>query len=284
MVNTILFPSSFFDKRKIDEDMEEEYAAVLSTGKFRVILFAYEDWFHGGKLTLSDEPEQEAFAVYRGWMMQSEQYADFYAQLLRRRIRLITTPEMYDKMHIFPNIYPEICEDTAPIITFPLHSLIDVSIVKKRFQRFLVKDYVKSVKGTDFPPFFDETVTQEAFDNWMTRFYHYRANLLTGGICVKEYLNLRRYGQKTNEYRAFYLNHEVISVCRNSLQEVETPEPPRALIEKYRFLDSVFYTVDFAELEDGTWKIIEVGDGSVSGLSAGQDNPAFFRALYHCLR
>ena len=60
------------------------------------------------------------------------------------------------------------------------------------------------------------------------------------------------------------------------------PEPPRELVEKYRMLDSPFYTVDYAELKDGTWKIIEVGDGSVSGLSDGQDPEHFFRTLFHC--
>ena len=55
------------------------------------------------------------------------------------------------------------------------------------------------------------------------------------------------------------------------------------LIDKYKNLNSIFYTLDFAELADGTWKIIEAGDGSVSGLSVGQDYTAFFRALFHCL-
>ena len=45
-------------------------------------------------------------------------------------------------------------------------------------------------------------------------------------------------------------------------------------------LDSVFYTVDFAELSDGSWKVIETGDGGVSGLSDGQDAGAFYRSLY----
>ena len=61
-----------------------------------------------------------------------------------------------------------------------------------------------------------------------------------------------------------------------------TAEPPKELIEKYQNLSSVFYTVDYAELEDGTWRVIEAGDGEVSGLSDGQDYEAFFRALYHC--
>lgn len=36
--------------------------------------------------------------------------------------------------------------------------------------RFMVKDYVKSVKGSEFPKFFDESVTQEEFDKWMEIF------------------------------------------------------------------------------------------------------------------
>ena len=283
MINTIIFPSSFFDQRQIDEDMKLEYEAVLSTEKFRVIFFGYEDWFCGGQLTLSEEPENIISAVYRGWMMNPEQYSNFYHSLLAHHIRLITTPDMYEKMHIFPNIYPDIREDTAQIMTFPLYSHIDVAEVKKHFPRFMVKDYVKSVKGTEFPSCFDKSVTQDDFDKWMEIFYKYRADLLTGGICLKEYLNLKYYGNHTNEYRVFYLNHEIISVCRNSLQGIYTNEPPKFLIEKYQFLDSIFYSIDFAEMEDGSWKVIETGDGSVSGLSDGQNYSAFFRSIYQCL-
>ena len=82
-------------------------------------------------------------------------------------------------------IYPQIQEDLARIMTFPLYERIDVEQLKRSFRRFMVKDYVKSVKGTEFPSFFDETITQEAFDRWMEVFYHYRSNLLTGGICLK---------------------------------------------------------------------------------------------------
>lgn len=30
-------------------------------------------------------------------------------------------------------------------------------------------------------------------------------------------------------------------------------------------MDSIYYTIDYAELSDGTWKILEAGDGQVSG-------------------
>ena len=48
---------------------------------------------------------------------------------------------------------------------------VDVDAVKKVFSRFLVKDSVKSVKGTEFPAFFFFLVTQQEFDQWMQVFY-----------------------------------------------------------------------------------------------------------------
>ena len=117
----------------------------------------------------------------------------------------------------------------------------------------------------------------------MEVFYQYRGDLLTGGICIKEYLDLKKYGDSTNEYRVFYISHQIASVSRNSGQPLTAARPPKALVQKYCNLPSVFYTVDFAEQADGRWKILEAGDGSVSGLSDGQDYGAFFRALYQCL-
>lgn len=282
MGNAILFPSSFFDARKVDEDLQAEYDAVRNTGLFDVILFGYEKWFHQGKLVLTGELTEPVKAVYRGWMMKPDVYGRFFHQLAERGIGLVTKPEAYAAMHVFPNVYNLVEGDTARMKVFPLHGEIDIEGVKKEFPRFMVKDYVKSVKGTEFPKYFDQSVDQDRFDEWMKIFYQYRGDLLTGGICIKEYLDLKKYGDRTNEFRVFYMNHEIASVSRNSGQMQVTAQPPAELVERYQNLPSLFYTVDFAELENGTWKIIEAGDGGVSGLSDGQDYEAFYRALYAC--
>lgn len=283
MVTTILFPSSFFSIQKVDEDLQEEYDAVVNTGLFDIILFGYEKWFQKGKLVLSGEPKEKVCAVYRGWMMKPDVYERFYTQLGERGIWLVTKPKEYEAMHVFPNVYPLVRKDTAKMSVYPLHEEIDVEDLKKEFSKFMVKDYVKSVKGTEFPKYFDKTIDQQGFHQWMEVFYKYRGDLLTGGICIKEYLDLKRYGDKTNEFRVFYINHEAATIARNSGQMQVTAEPPKELIEKYRNLPSVFYTVDYAELKDGTWRVIEAGDGSVSGLCQGQDYEAFFQSLYYCL-
>ena len=41
--------------------------------------------------------------------------------------------------------------ETAAMQIYPLHEQINVDEIKARFDRFMVKDFVKSVQGTDFP-------------------------------------------------------------------------------------------------------------------------------------
>lgn len=284
MLDSILFPSSFFDHKRVDEDLQREYTAAVDCGLYRrMVIFSYEDWFHHGRLVLDQVPSAPVATAYRGYMMKPEQYARFYTALLGKNIRLVTAPEAYNALHLFPNVYPRIAPDTPATIVFPPGSDIDLAQVKKRFRRFMVKDYVKSVKGTDFPVYFDADIPQDQFDAWMEKFKDYRAPLFTGGFCVKEYVDLMQYGGHKNEYRVFYIAHQAATVSRNSGQGDFTPPPPKALIEKYRDLDSPFYTVDLAQLADGSWRILETGDGGVSGLSDFQDYNEFYRKLCYLL-
>ena len=46
-----------------------------------------------------------------------------------------------------------------------------------------------------------------------------------------------------------------------------------SLVRQFTGLDSHFYTVDFAELEDGSWTIIETGDGQVQSLRKLMEMP-----------
>jgi hypothetical protein len=144
----------------------------------------------------------------------------------------------------------------------------------------MVKDFVKSEKGTDFPKFFNsDVISEEEFSNWLKVFREYRSKLFTGGICIKEFVDLKKYGDRTNEWRVFYMNKNIISCSKNSGQKDFSVEVPKALTDKYKNLPSTFYTVDYAELADGSWKILEAGDGQVCGLSDNQDAKAFFRAI-----
>ena len=104
---------------------------------------------------------------------EAEEYQNLYVELEIRGIHLLTNPEAYANMHLFPNVYPVIKEDTAEMMCFP-DGKVDVEMVKQHFNRFMVKDSVKSTKSTEFPAFFDQSVTQEEFDEKMNIFCKYR--------------------------------------------------------------------------------------------------------------
>lgn len=273
---TIVFPSSYMSGRRVDEAFEREYEAALAAG-LAAVLFRQELWDEERKVRL--DREISGPALYRGWMMKPREYQLFYAALAETGLNLLTEPSQYAAMHIFPNVYRYLQEDTPKTLFFPLHARMDVGEIREQLGDFLIKDHVKSAKNTDFPAFFGSDTTQEEFARWMERFYEIRGELLTGGILAKQYVRLKQYDGHTNEYRVFYLRGHIVSVSRNSLQPGFTAELPRPLAEKYAALPSPFYTVDYGEKEDGSWTVIEAGDGGVSGLSEGQDYGAFFRAV-----
>lgn len=279
-MDLIIFPSDYFNSNIVDYDMLLEFNAARNIDGLDTVIFGYEKWYEKEILVLNKKYNNLKNAIYRGWMMKPDKYEKFYNELLKNNIKLITTPKEYELMHLFPNVYKFFKDDTAKMEIFPFFQKIDIDKIKLNFDKFMIKDFVKSVKGSNFPLFFDKNITQEEFDKWMGVFYNFRGELLTGGICVKEFLNLKKYDGLTNEYRVFYGNNEVISISKNSNQKSKTSNVPEDIIRKYKNLESKYYTVDFAELEDGSWKVIEAGDGSVSGLSNLQDIKEYYLNLY----
>ena len=233
---TILFPSDYFNRNKIDAELEQEYKAAIKAG-FNVMLFDYSSWFESRKLVLNQDSNSDLI-LYRGWMMKPELYCEFENQLLNLGYHLVVNSNAYKRLHEFVHVYPIIRGDTAPMMKFPLYARIDVEFIKSTLGRFMVKDYVKSVKGSDFPVYFDSTITQSEFDDWMEKFYQYRGDLLTGGICIKKYLDLKKYDSHTNEYRVFYYFNEPMILMKSSNQSDACCNPPVELINKYKMLDS----------------------------------------------
>lgn len=279
MKPVLLFPSSYFDISKVDEALRSEFYGAVDSDQFDICLFNYDQWVEEESLLIYNQPKTPVKSLYRGWMMKPDQYEKFYRALEEKGIILVTKPDQYKKLHSFPNVYPEIMNDTARMLIYPEGTRIDIEEVKEVFPKFMVKDYVKSVKWTNFPKYFDETVNQESFDKWMEIFYQFRDSLFTGGICIKEFLPLKHYCGKNNEYRVFVADGNILSIMPNSGQGNLCPKPPTDFVNRFLHLGSPFYTVDIAELEDGTWKIIETGDGGVSGLSDNQNEAEFYRKL-----
>lgn len=274
----VLFPSSMENPKLVDENCQLEFEKVKTNSELEPILFDYSKWFLSKRIKLNQKVSNDKI-IYRGWIFKPDEYKKFYDLLSAKELKLITKPNQYKLMHEFPLIYPQLKEDTPPIETFNFNQKIDIKKILLKFPRFLVKDYVKSVKYTAFPKYFDKDISQAEFNNWMKVFYKYRSNLLTGGICIKKYVNLKKYKGSTNEGRVFYFKNKALAIIKNSDQEISSPPPPQELITKYSRLDSPFYTIDYGKLEDNSWTIIETGDGGVSGLPDNTDIGLFYREI-----
>ena len=273
MYMLILFPSCpLRGVRHIETDYANEYEAVCRLPEFKTILFDYDKFVAGEGFKLYPNDVYTGECIYRGWMLTPEQYLHLYEKLLECKIQLINTPQEYDNLHLFPLVYPHIKKHTSEILIYHNVTERDMSTINKTFSRFMVKDFVKSVKGHDFPAYFETPINYKEFAKHLARFNDLRGKLFTGGYVIKGYLDLKKYGNCTNEYRAFYLNGEVLSICRNSGQQENCPYVPSEFVIQFADLSSNFYTVDFAELnyDSRKWVVLETGDGQVSGLSQGQ--------------
>lgn len=268
---TILYPSDYFDLKKVDETYAYEYREAAKFKEYNIVLYNYDEFIEGEALKLYPSQCKQGLCIYRGWMLNSEKYKKLYEYLSSRGLKLINNPEEYRFCHEFPNAYKVVKDLTPAIRVYNEGEEIDWTSVKKQFDKFMIKDFVKSVKGTHFPKYFDEKYKKEDLDSYIQEFIKLRGSLFTGGIVIKQFVELYTNNGVTNEYRAFYLNNEILTVSRNSNQSEWLKSVPTELVEKAKNLKSHFYTVDFAQLANGDWVIIETGDGQVSGLSPHQD-------------
>ena len=280
----ILFPSSVKDKNIIDPEFRSEAAAVIETGN-RILLFDQKEWLQNKKIILSQnkiEVNQDT-VIYRGFMLKPKEYQILYSLCKELGYSLINSPIEYNNLHLFDHSYPYLKENTAKALFFPCkYGEIPAITLKDLYHElgnFMIKDYVKSVKTIDFPKVITKEINETQFKTLLFKFQEYRKNAFIGGYCFKSILPLRKYGKSTNEYRVYYLNGEICSISRNSNQPLYTKEPPLEIIEKYNNMNSHFYTIDFAEVENGSFIIIETGDGGVSGPSPDQDLFHFYRMI-----
>ena len=281
-VANLLFPADYFDRKAPDGAMRVEYEAATAEGRLDVSLFDLELFEQRGVVSLARPFLDPALPlVYRGWMMRPGEYDIFFGGLRRLGLRPLVSPEVYSELHMFPLAYArhEVLRDASPkLISFP-GTEVDAGVVNRAFDRFMVKDYVKSVKGTPFPSCIETPVGQAELDSLVAEFVRLRGGLFTEGIALKEVANLRLRGETTNEWRAFYLRGRLLNVCRNSNQHGSVPKPPENFVASCENLGSPYYTVDFAELEDGGWIVLETGDGQVSGLATAQDYAIYYQVL-----
>ncbi len=279
---TLLFPCDYFDKKQVEDDYKEEYQQGVQQG-FHVILFDYDKFLQENTVNIYHNNDFQGICIYRGWMLKPKHYEILYQFLRNQGLMLINNPTEYENCHLFQNSYPLLTNLTPQTKFYEFPEEIDWDFIKSSFHRFMIKDFVKSVKGHDFPAFFDSSYTNEELHRYIKKFQELRGNLYTGGIVIKEFVEIAVEEGKTNEYRAFYLYDNLISLSKNSNQSQLSPCVPKDFLLSVPKMNSNFYTVDFAQRNNGDWFVIETGDGQVSGLSPNQFAFKFYEEIAEIL-
>ena len=231
-------------------------------------------------------------AWYRGWMIPAERYAALENALAARGTTLLTTAVQYQAAHELPGWYPAF-EGLTPRSGWVAHkpdsplpvgelAAVAAGLVAAGAVAGIVKDYVKSAKHRWATAcYVPDLADPDGCGRVVAAFAAEQAEFLAGGIVLREFEDFTRPdGTPAAQARVWWLDGRPILVTAH-------PDTPRTVVEpdltevvpRVRALPARFVTTDLVQRHDGVWRVVEVGDGQVSDLPAGQDPAALLAPL-----
>ncbi|MBN1428583.1 MAG: ATP-grasp domain-containing protein [Anaerolineae bacterium] len=221
------------------------------------------------------ELEQAAFWI--GYIPEPKRYQSIYEAALKKRIRLINTPEEHLRAMEFHRFYPLLGNLTP-------HSLILTSS----------DDCVRIQDELGYPVFIKGTIQSRKHDGWDVCVAANQAEAVRrvddllrrdirsrGRVIVRKLVPLRYIRYVGNgfpagrEFRVFLLSGEVVEIGYywddpdelSCLSQDENEAICTLALEAVYQLKVPYMTVDIGQLNTGEWIVIEVGDAQFAGLS-----------------
>lgn len=276
----LLLPADPLRPRRADEHFAPEATAARAAG-WDVALIDHDALAagDGAGRAAAQVPDGGGMAVYRGWMMTSGQYAALASALAARGVTLRTSPAQYRRAHELPGWHPAL----APVTSAATWTAGDdeqqfrAACARLGPGPAVLRDYVKSMKHYwHEAAYIPDTTDHTAAWTVATRFRELREDEFTGGFV------LRRFEQLTSaEVRTWWTD----GTCRLITTHPDTPDdlPPDIDLTPFtpliRSLALPFTTADLALRADGTWRLIELGDGQVSDRPPITDPTTFLNAV-----
>lgn len=291
MAPLILFPEESFSDGRIDSEFALEEESARSVG-FATALYNHETLQSGSAsdaLERLPDSRNGQTIILRGWMVPGEIYESLYSALRAKGYCPVTSPVDYEQAHYIPKAYPQTQGHT------PTTAWIegdDPDAAWSLYQDFkekdaIIKDWVKSAKSRWREGCFIPAGTnEESFREVYRVFREEGSKLFNRGVVLREFMPIVEKGCDVRglpiieETRLFFWKGKMVvpprAVSPSPMDEIERWE---MIADRF---SSSFMTIDVAYLEDGTWKIVEVEDGGVSGLPVGLDPERFYGALWNC--
>ena len=224
-------------------------------------------------------PEDGGVAVYRGWMLSSGQYAALADAVTVRGVTLRTSAAQYRQAHELPGWYPAL----GPVTPAAAWTAGDgEQEFRSACARLgpgpaVLRDYVKSMKHYwHEAAYIPDTADHAAAWKIAARFRELREEQFTGGFVLRQFEELT-----SAEARTWWVS----GTCRLITAHPDTPGdlPPDIDLTPFtpliRALALPFITADLALRADGTWRVIELGDGQVSDRPSTASPAAFLNAI-----
>jgi ATP-grasp domain, R2K clade family 3 len=278
-----------------DRSFQFEVAEIERLG-LAFILVDHDALIRGDDITqvIRRIPEQTepVTATYRGWMMAPHQYRQLYDALARRNIRLINDPDQYQHCHYLPESYP-IIERLTPRSVWLKGDLsikrIMEALIPFGDRSVIIKDFVKSRKHEWADAcFIPSAADRDAVERVVGRFLELQGDDLNEGLVFREFVEFQPVGVHpksrmplTEEYRIFWLGARPMlwSPYWETGEYAGISPPLELFAETAAAVKSRFFSMDVARRIDGTWFIVELSDGQVSGLPRIDDAGAFYEAI-----
>lgn len=234
-------------------------------------------------------------AIYRGWMLKPHVYEQLYLALAEKGLLLINTPAAYTHCHYLPEAYPVLVGHTPVSTWLRTDSDVSMDAVMETLRPFgdgpvIVKDFVKSRKHEWHEAcYIPSAADRDVVERVVRRFLQLQGADLNEGLVFREFVEFEpltahsKSGMPlTREFRLFVLDGQIIlstPYWEEGEYGAEAHLPLDMLREIAQKVPSRFFTLDVAKCIDGSWTIIEPGDGQVAGLPERADVEAFYRAL-----
>jgi hypothetical protein len=276
----LLIPADVLDPRRPDEHYASEAGAARAAG-LDVALVDHDALTRpGGAQRAVSNVRVSGEAIYRGWMLGSDQYAAFAAALHQRGVILRTGAEQYRQAHELPGWY------------YPLAALTPASVWTAGTEReafdqarialgcgpAVLRDYTKSMKHYWHEAMFIPDLA-DATRAWAvaTRLRELREDDFVGGFVLRRFEDFQ-----PGEVRTWWVN----GACRLISAHPDTPNhPPPTDLDltpvrtPIAAIDLPWVTVDLARRTDGVWRVVELGDAQVSDRPTSIPPEALIAAL-----
>ena len=260
MPTHFLFPADPLHPSQADEMFADQFTALYNTG-FTCSLLPDSVIQH--HKSLRNVPPGST-VVYRGWMLNADEYARLAEAITLASASPLTPPESYLLTHHVPNWYPLIADCTPETRVLPLAADFEAELRAIGWPAFFIKDYVKSLKTSR-----GSIVRDPAEIAVVVREMQEFRGEIEGGLCVRRVEPF----VAESERRYFVLHGQPFSPTGDAV-----PDLVRNVVAR---IDSPFFSVDVIRRDDGVLRVVELGDGQVSDLVGW--SPTAFASMWRAL-